>query len=330
MHRPLAKPNPRPSRDIIERDAPKSIDLPGRGKRRRRIATARMRFPPPTILGVDPPHPTAHLHVVVHADIIAHRTQLTDRRWPPCPVAETLVPSFRRTKPGGRRIPLSRVGYSPEHVPAFLPQEWADRHLSVFTGISTRLLRRTAATCLVRRAQGRGLNEAAQFLGISTSDKSIGFGTVLSRWSRAQDNLHAFDMAVDAIAADLESSPRIDYQRRRQALATWTLPPAAWTHMVDRLDVQPGNRASTDARKRLAVSACIWARVTQGEHHRSPCPPDILSDPGTLKRWRRQRAETAHWLSQADEHPFYRDLKSLLDGYADQLADATSRNGPLP
>ncbi len=122
-------------------------------------------------------------------------------------VAETLVPSFRRTKPGGRRIPLSRVGYGPEHVPAFLPQEWADRHLSVFTGISTRLLRRTAATYLVRRAQGRGLNEAAQFLGISTSDKSIGFGTVLSRWSRAQDNLHAFDMAVDAIAADLESSP---------------------------------------------------------------------------------------------------------------------------
>lgn len=100
--------------------------------------------------------------------------------------------------------------------------------------------------------------------------------------------------------------------------------------MVDRLDVQPGNRAITDDRKRLAVSAHIWARVTQGEHHHSPCPPDILSDPGALKRWRRQRAETAHWLSQADEHPFYRDLKSLLNGYADQLADAIDRNSPLP
>jgi hypothetical protein len=137
-------------------------------------------------------------------------------------------------------------------------------------------------------------------------------------------------MAIDAIAADLESSPRIDYQRRRQALATWTLPPAAWTHMVDQLDIQPGNRAIVDDRKRLAVSAYIWAHVTQSEHHHSPCPPDILSDPGTLNRWRRQRAETARWLSQTDEHPFYRDLKSLLDDYANQLADALSQNRTLP
>ncbi|MGW1354891.1 TniQ family protein [Streptomyces sp. NPDC002409] len=255
-----------------------------------------------------------------HHDACSPRFQLA---------AETLVPSFRRTRPGGRRVALSRVGYKPEHVPAFLLQEWADQHLSTFTGASTRLLRRTAAAYLVRRASGGSLNEASQFLGISSSDKRIGFATVLGKWIRTQDNLHAFDSAVDAIATDLEAAPPIDYRRRRQALFNWTLPADHWHEMLARLTIPPGNGAITDDRKRLAVTGYIWARVTQGEIRLSPCPADIVNDPAARHAWQRQRAETAHWLKTDSVH-YYHQLKPLLDAYADQLAHYIEAGLPPP
>ncbi|MGA5704554.1 TniQ family protein [Peterkaempfera bronchialis] len=250
----------------------------------------------------------------------AFKRQRPSCSWRFLAVAETLVPTHRRTGPGGRRIPMSQVGYRAEHIPAFLPQEWADRHLSAFTGISSLILRRNAATHLVRRARGGSLHEAARFLGIKAGEHGIGFGTKLGRWTRAQDNLHAFELALDAIAADLEASPRIDYLHRRQCLADWTLTPAIWNHMIAQLQQWPGNRAITDDRKRLAVSAYIWARITQGEYFFSPCPPDIAADPEAFRLWKYHRRFTCTWLRQTDDHPHYRELKVLLDDHADQLA----------
>ncbi|MFE2729338.1 TniQ family protein [Kitasatospora sp. NPDC059327] len=250
----------------------------------------------------------------------AFKRQRPSCSWRFLAVAETLVPTYRRTGPGGRRIPLSQVGYRPEHIPAFLPQDWADRHLGAFTGVSSLILRRNAATHLVRRARGGSLHDAAQFLGIKVGEHGVGFGTKLGKWARAQDNLHAFELALDAIAANLEASPRIDYQRRRHCLARWTLTPATWNHMVAQLQKQPGNRAITDDRKRLAVSAYIWARVTQGEYFFSPCPSHTATDPEALRLWKYHRRFTCTWLRQTDDHPHYRELKVLLDDHADRLA----------
>ncbi|MGW6917352.1 TniQ family protein [Kitasatospora sp. NPDC054939] len=236
--------------------------------------------------------------------------------------AETLVHTFRRG-PSGHRVPLSQVAYRPEHVPAFIPQEWADTHLGHFTGASNRLLRRTAATYLVRRARGGSLVDAARFLGIRVGPQgAIGFGRDIGRWIRAQDNLHAFEFAVDAIAAELEATPEIDYERRRQCLAEWTLPRSAWHRMVSQLQEQPGSRAITNDRKRLAVSAYIWAQVTHGEYYFSPCPPHIASDPAAHERWMRERRATMRKLQHTDRHPYYRRLKPLLDDHAAQLTKA--------
>ncbi|MET9618129.1 TniQ family protein [Kitasatospora indigofera] len=243
--------------------------------------------------------------------------------------AETLVHSFRRTKPGGRRIPLSQVAYRPEHVPAFIPHEWADRHLGHFTGASQRLLRRTAATYLVRRARGGSLVEAARYLGIRIGPQgAIGFGGVIGRWIRAQDNLHAFEFAVDAIAAELEAAPKIDYQHRRRCLADWALPPSAWHRLVSQLQEQPGSRAITDDRKRLAVSAYLWAQATQGEYYFSPCPPHIAADPEAHEKWTRERRATMRKLQRTDQQPHYRRLKPLLDDYAAQLTKAIDTEIP--
>lgn len=150
----------------------------------------------------------------------------------------------------------------------------ADRGVrpDLLQGVSSLILRRNAATHLVRRARGGSLLEAAQFLGIKAGEHGVGFGTKLGKWARAQDNLHSFDIALDAIAADLEASPRIDYQHRRQCPADWTLPPAIWNHMVAQLQQQPGNRAIIDDWKRLAVSAYIWARASGSTTADSPAP----------------------------------------------------------
>ncbi|MFF0390502.1 TniQ family protein [Kitasatospora sp. NPDC004615] len=233
--------------------------------------------------------------------------------------AETLVHTFRRS-PSGHRIPLSQVAYRPKHVPAFIPHEWADRHLGHFTGASQRLLRRTAATYLVRRARGGSLVEAARYLGIRIGPQgAIGFGGVIGRWIRSQDNLHAFEFAIDAIAAELETAPKIDYERRRRHLAQWTLPPSDWHRMMSQLQKQPGSRAITDDRKRLAVSAYIWAQATQGEYYFSPCPPHIAAAPEAHEKWTRDRRATMRKLQHTDQHPHYRRLKPLLDDYAAQL-----------
>ncbi|GAA1992801.1 hypothetical protein [Kitasatospora viridis] len=245
--------------------------------------------------------------------------------------AETLVHTFRRTKPGGHRIPLSQVAYRPEHVPAFIPRQWADPHLGHFTGASQRLLRRTAATYLVRRARGGSLVDAARYLGIRIGPQgAIGFGGVIGRWIRAQDNLHAFEFAVDAIAAELEAAPKIDYERRRRYLADWALPSSDWHRMMSQLQKQPGSRAITDDRKRLAVSAYLWAQVTQGEYYFSPCPPHIAAAPEAHEKWMRDRRATMRKLQRTDQHPHYRRLQPLLDDYAAQLTKAIDTEIPHP
>nr|WP_234326195.1 helix-turn-helix domain-containing protein [Streptomyces sp. NRRL S-495] len=203
-----------------------------------------------------------------------------------------------------------------------LPERREMKKIAKSKPTSGLILRRNAATHLVQRARGGSLHEAAQFLGIKVGEHGVGFGTKLGKWARAQDNLHAFGTALDAIAADLEASPRTDYQHRRRSLTNWTLPPATWDRTLAQLRRWPGNRLITDDRKRLAVSAYIWARVTQGEYFFSPCPSHIAADPAASDLWKYHRRFTCTWLRQADDHPHYRELKVLLDDHGDRLAKA--------
>jgi hypothetical protein len=61
----------------------------------------------------------------------------------------------------------------------------------------------------------------------------------------------------------------------------------------------------SDDRRRLAVSAYIWTRVTEGEPDFAPCPPHFF-----------------HWLRKADHQPYYGALKPLLEDHAEHLAKA--------
>ncbi|WP_431782416.1 TniQ family protein [Streptomyces chumphonensis] len=236
---------------------------------------------------------------------------------------QELVFNFRRDK-SGNRAPTRGLGYRPEHVPAFLPKTWVERHLSQFTGLSNKTLRRGSAILLVQRAQGGNLNTAAEFLGLNPRNVHTSRGRTLGT-IRSQGDPLTLDLALDALTAELQSTPLIDYQRRRQALATWTLPPDTWEVLLAKLDRKPG-AAITDDRKRLAVTVYIWTHVTQGQPEHAPCPAHISEDPVRRREWTIQRRNICRLFGESDRHPHYQQLKTLLHPLIAQLADTIDRN----
>ncbi|WP_251067582.1 hypothetical protein [Streptomyces sp. ISL-36] len=238
--------------------------------------------------------------------------------------AEYLVSTHRRSGRGGSRLPHRGLDYGPQHVPAFLPLEWAERHLDAFTvaftvAFSMPVLRRTTSAFLVRRALGKSTADAAEFLGLSIAGK--GLGTPITRWARRQGTPEAYERALDAIAAALASSALIDYWHRRTLLADWALPPDAWHQIADQLKRQPSPRYLSDDRAHLAATAYIWTQVTHGETQFAPQPAEARNDPELDAAWSQDRFTIGHWIRQ-NKVPFYQQMKPLLDAYATQLTRA--------
>ncbi|MEW2289368.1 hypothetical protein [Streptomyces sp. NPDC047841] len=71
---------------------------------------------------------------------------------------------------------------------------------------------------------------------------------------------------------------------------------------------QEATTSISEDRRRLAVSACIWTRVTEGEPAFAPCPPHIAPDPELRPVRTRERHNVFHWLRKAD----HRAVKTLL------------------
>lgn len=240
--------------------------------------------------------------------------------------ADTIVPTFRRNGRGGLRLPSTGVSLRPEHVPASLPQALAERHLSFLSDIAPKMRRRTASVFLIRRARGSSLDEAAHFLGINPENKRLGYTQLLNRHLRTTGRTQHFERALDAITAELLAGPVIDYQHRRETLSTWTLEPENWQHMLTQLpDLTHHREPLSGDRRRLAVSAYIWTRVTEGEPDFAPCPPHIAQDPQRRAVWTRERHNVFHWLRKADHQPYYGALKPLLEDHAEHLAKGIDR-----
>ncbi|MFI1441801.1 TniQ family protein [Streptomyces fructofermentans] len=234
--------------------------------------------------------------------------------------AEYLVSTHRRSGRGGSRLPQRGLDYGPQHVPAFLPLEWAERHLGDFTvAFSMPVLRRTTSAFLVRRALGKTIVDAAEFLGLGIDGK--GLGGPIARWARRQGTPEAYEQALDAIAADLASSPLIDYRHRRTLLADWALPSDAWHQIADQLKRRPSPRYISDDRARLAATAYIWTEVTHGETQFAPQPAEAQNDPELDATWSQDRFTVGHWIRQ-NKVPLYQQMKPLLDAYAAQLTRA--------
>ncbi|WP_411097794.1 hypothetical protein [Streptomyces sp. 020-2-3H-GM] len=74
--------------------------------------------------------------------------------------------------------------------------------------------------------------------------------------------------------------------------------------------------------RRLAVSAYLWTRVTEGESDFAPCPPYIGSDPALRVVRTQERHNVFHRLHTPDHQPCYGALKPLLEDHAERLAKA--------
>jgi hypothetical protein len=204
------------------------------------------------------------------------------------------------TKAGGqpqaRREPtIQPRRWGPEHIPAFLPKDWYDRHVEPLAGVNPMFTRRTAALRLVQMVAGGSLGEAAGYLGIAATDITderkgriySGAGHV-HRNARNQHDPHAFDSALHALAAELDrpTTRLIDYQKRRRALQAWAIDQPTWEDLISRLPPVPGPQLpELGERKRQIASIYVWVQVTFGEHHFAPRPieaaqPHEVQTPG--------------------------------------------------
>jgi hypothetical protein len=76
-------------------------------------------------------------------------------------------------QPQARRDAVVRPRrWGPEHIPAFLPKDWYDRHFKPLAGVNPMLTRRTAVLRLVQMVAGGSLGEAAGLLGIAGTDST--------------------------------------------------------------------------------------------------------------------------------------------------------------
>ena len=215
------------------------------------------------------------------------------------------------------------VGFSLTHVPQYLPAEWYHDHFGAFVDIPERFLRRAVCVLLVRISAGGSLRRAGPLLGLPWGTSRYAVMTV-ARELGDQSRRGAFDTALNALCQTLSAATKlIDYRRRREALAGWSITPQQWHSMTVDLIGKPVNgrpACQTDwgDRKRLLASVWVWTQVTQGEPYFAP---HLRPDPRQPKpggdlsvyihsRWRLITAGYGH----------YAELRRRLDAHANSLA----------
>ncbi|WP_434600129.1 hypothetical protein [Streptomyces sp. A5-4] len=214
--------------------------------------------------------------------------------------ADTVLTRYRCTGQKGRRRPHPKAKFLPLHVPAFLLDDWAARHLAEFPVVNPCALRRSSAILLVQRVKGGSVGEASQFLGMNQSGKRIGAIRDLVNRLRSADLIDKFDAAIDCLAGELERTPSINYHRRREALLGWSIPVDTWQQLLEQTSTSRARRGiASDDGKRLASSIYVWAEVTKGEQRFAPFPPTARRDPGR------------HFLLRGDEYPTYTALRAV-------------------
>lgn len=240
---------------------------------------------------------------------------------------EPLTRSFRMTKGASSARSAIRNDYRPEYIPAHLEKDWYEHHLSNFTGMQPKLLRRTAAVRLVQWVNGGSMGESAAYLGIPSRGAKFYTGAAASRADPFE-----FHKALEGIVEEISSmSSPVDYLRRREILQGWALDHDAWENIINQLAPTPSSwhPPALDDRKRQVASVFIWVQVTQGEHLFAPRPIEAAQAPDVQRKWARTRNTTWCQLTRPDAVRHYGDLRKVLTEYANQLARSIENGKPL-
>ncbi|MFD0279510.1 hypothetical protein ACFVHB_37235 [Kitasatospora sp. NPDC127111] len=217
-----------------------------------------------------------------YARVFAHHEQSCSER------LREIIHSLIRTFPTFGAAPwLYNPGFEPQHIPAFLEQDWYDRYIRpADIPINDRLLRRSAAIQLVRCSAKCTDREAAELLGIPPDKVPTGIDD--DRFSTgSRDAPMEFRAAVVELGGHLRdtASQLVDYQRRRDALKDWALPQETWQELTALLPETPGKQPVLDDRKRQIASIYVWTCVTGREHIFAPRPIEQAQPEPTRQEW---------------------------------------------
>ncbi|TQK79686.1 TniQ protein [Streptomyces puniciscabiei] len=173
-----------------------------------------------------------------------------------------------------QHVPSRQVHFGIEHVPALLPEAWIGAHFGDLTSLwdsgdvwKPRHLRRVASLKLVEMAGGGTWPQCAVILGVPwiAAQRSL---AVLKRSLLPGGLWPLLDTAVETLAQELDADPlNVNFAARRRALRTWQIPVKDLAALTEGL-VRLANVESPLTR--AAVTALVWARVTQGDHLHSP------------------------------------------------------------
>lgn len=243
---------------------------------------------------------------------------------------EVLTFDYRRELGGGPRLPRrspDHPGYRPEHIPAFLEQDWYLEHLAAFGG--GRLvpsIRRLAAATLVQWSAGGSRTDAAQYLGFKAAGRKY-IPTEGAYRHLSSIDPERFEQAIHDLADQLDSTPTlVDYQRRRQALAEWSLTNDDWNSILDQLPPPDGGHLIIiDDTTWGIASAYIWATATCGEMRYAPRRGRGAYPKQQRTRWPEHRASALWQFLRPDPTHRYRLLRALLREHADRLSDRIDR-----
>ncbi|MFC7762732.1 TniQ family protein [Catellatospora bangladeshensis] len=220
------------------------------------------------------------------------------------------------------KIPPRRVGFGLHHIPQYLPTGWYSTYFNSVDA-DERWVRRAVPVILARMVTGGGLRHAGTLLGLPWSAARHAVATVTRQLTRPKCRV-AFDDAVEALTDRLHhAESRVDYGRRRDALATWSLSGDEWRDLTSGLVGKPVNGKGTlhvdwSDSKRLLASVWIWTKITQSEHHFSPLlrpDPRQAKPGGALSVYVHVR-----WPFLASGHGHYAELRSRLDTFAEDLS----------
>jgi hypothetical protein len=235
-------------------------------------------------------------------------------------------------QPRGRRSALPRDDrWGPENIPALIPEDWYARHFPPLIDVSPILARRTVALRLVQMVAGGSLAEAAHFLGISSGDGSwprqggriySAAGLVHSE-ARQQPDPFGFEAGLRSLARELSApgTPLANYQRRRQALETWSIDERTWEGLAARLpSISRPQTSDLGDRKRQIASVYVWVRVTSGEPSFAPRPIEAAQPPD-VQEDRRRSWNSSWWnlLTSSKIRSAYTHLRAGLDALAATL-----------
>ncbi|MGH3516276.1 MAG: hypothetical protein ACRDT6_22115 [Micromonosporaceae bacterium] len=213
--------------------------------------------------------------------------------------------------------------FGPQHIPQYLPAEWYHEYFAAFTDLPERFLRRAVTVLLARICAGGSVRRAGPLLGLSWGMSRHAVITITTQL-RQQSRLSAFHAALDAVAHMMDTSASlVDYGRRRQAMAAWSITPHQWHELTGDLVGKPVNgKASLHIdwadRKRLLASVWVWTRVTHGEPRSAPLlrpDPNKPKPGGGLPAYLHSR-----WPFITTGYGHYATLRPRLDDSADDLS----------